>query len=220
MERDTPLWRHLFAFLVTIAAAYGVLRLSQSQPPVEPPKQPVMHIRMAEPLPPPPAAPQVPVKQIPAKSVAPVPKPKVVTAPAVNEPNPTLAAPLAAPAPTTATATPPAQVTVPGPPAVNASASLEAAYGAMLRTAVEAQKHYPTSKDAMIQQPRGAVSVWITVDRHGALVDAGIDQSHGSLLDRAALQSVHRASYPPFPADLYPGETRHRFVVSLNYTPQ
>jgi protein TonB len=219
MEQNIPSWRHLFAFLVTVAGMYGALRLSQIQPAPTPPPLPVMHIRMMEPPPPPPPPPQ---KPSPVRTVAPAPAPKAVRAPVKSEPNPTVAAPAAAPvaAAPAAPATPPAAVTSPAPPAPVTSASVEAAYVARLRSAVEAQKHYPTSKDAMLQQPRGTVSVWILLDRKGTLIDAGIDQSRGSLLNQAALQSVHRASYPAFPAEIYAGETQHRFVVSLDYAPQ
>lgn len=220
MERDTLSWRHLFALLITAASGYGAYLASQLPPEPPPPPPPrVIHIQIASPPPPNPVPP--PPKPVP-QPPQPTPTPQhVVRAPVVNQPNPTIAAPPAAPnvppAPPPSNPAPPAP---PSPPAPVATVNTEALYGARVNAAVEAQKHYPTGKDAMLQQPRGLVSVWLVINRQGTLVDAGIEKSVSGVLNPAALQSVHRANYPAFPADLYPGQAQHRFVVSLNYIPQ
>jgi protein TonB len=84
---------------------------------------------------------------------------------------------------------------------------------------LESIKHYPTSKEARLQRPRGSVTVWIVIDRSGGMKEAGIDESSGSLiLDGAALSTVRNASYPGFPASAFQGQATHRFTVQLNYS--
>ena len=75
-------------------------------------------------------------------------------------------------------------------------------------------------KDARLQQPSGIVTVWLVLNRSGELVDLGIENSAGSILDRAAKDSVKRASFPPFPASAWPNEQQHRFTAELNFHPQ
>jgi protein TonB len=217
MERDTLSWRHLLALLITAAGAYGAWRGVQVAPDIVPPPPKVMHVRIAAPPPSPPPPVPLPPQRPQAQ---PQPVPRIARAPVANEPDATIAAPRPSPV-TTPSAPSPSQPTAPSAlPAQDVSASLEALYAAHLRDAVETMKHYPTGKDAMLEQPRGTVAVWVMLNRQGAVVDAGIAESRGSILNQAALQSVHRAVYPPFPAELYRGQSEHRFVVSLNYTPQ
>ena len=219
MERDTLSWRHLFALVITVAFGYGAWRASQMPPEPPPePQRPVIHIHIAAPPPSPVPPPPKPVPQPPQ----PTPQ-HVARAPVVNQPNPTMAAPPASPNPAPPSPPPanPAPPAPPVPPAPAANVNAEALYGARLHAAIEAQKHYPTSKDAMLQQPRGTVVVAVTLDRSGKLVgDPEIVTSRGGILDQAAKQSVRRAGYPPMPPEIYPGQSQHTFNVALEYTPQ
>ncbi len=100
-----------------------------------------------------------------------------------------------------------------------ASASEDDAYSAQVRTYLDSIKHYPTSKEARLQHPRGVVEVWFVLDRSGGIKEAGVETSSGSLiLDGAALSLVRSASYPAFQPDAFKGQTTHRFTVHLNYT--
>jgi protein TonB len=100
-----------------------------------------------------------------------------------------------------------------------ASASEDDAYSAQVRAYLDSIKHYPTSKEARLQHPRGVVEVWFVLDRSGGMKEAGVETSSGSLiLDGAALSLVRSASYPAFQPDAFKGQTTHRFTVHLNYT--
>jgi protein TonB len=104
-------------------------------------------------------------------------------------------------------------------PAAPAAASQDDVYAAQVRAYLESIKHYPTSKEARLQRPRGTVDVWFILDRAGGVKEAGVEESSGSLiLDGAALTTVRGASYPAFPAEAFKGDATHRFTVHLNYT--
>jgi len=208
--------RHALAFFVTFVAAvmfwYGThLVLSEAD---KTPHTPVMHVSLARP--PAPPAP-TPPKVVP-KPPKPVVQKRVASrTPRENSPHGT--APPASNAPVSnkdASPTPPAP---PAPPAPSEDMSAQNTYFVAVRAAVEEQKRYPDSKDARLQQPSGTVIVWFTLDRTGQLLDSGIEQSAGSILDRAARDSVRRATFPPFPSGAWPGESQHRFSVDLKLHP-
>ena len=105
------------------------------------------------------------------------------------------------------------------PPAQPTTAADDDAYAARVRAYLESIKHYPTSKEARLQRPRGTVNVWVVVNRSGDMKEAGIEDSSGSMiLDGAALNTVRGASYPAFPPDAFKGQATHRFTVQLNYS--
>jgi protein TonB len=108
----------------------------------------------------------------------------------------------------------------PGPPAKppgRPAKDLEEAYAATVHQHLESIKRYPTDKDARVQQPKGTVTVRYVVARDGTLVSAVIEVSAGSILDRAALATIRRAHFPPFPAELWPGEATHEFRSELEF---
>jgi protein TonB len=207
-------WRHVLAFLVTIVAVWLIwsgTRLVLTEP-VHKPQPNLMHISLASPPAPvvPPKVTPKPPKPVASKTPSqrtPVETPSHTPGPPVVENAPVSAQASAPPAP----AAPPAQ-----PPD---SAAVNSSYAARVRAAIEAQKHYPMSKDARLEQPRGTVGVWVELTRDGTIVDAGIEESAGSILDRQALETVRRATYPPFPAGAYPGQSQQRFAASLNFIP-
>ncbi len=210
-------WRHAFALLVTFAAALTVwfgTRLILTEPP-RPPIVHLMHISLA----PPPAPPAPVVLPKPAPPKPAVVKQRVtrtqsVPTPTTNGPVVATSAPLSAETSQSSSPAPPSTA----PAAANVS--LQSTYINSVRAAVEEQKRYPMSKDARLQQPQGTVTVWFILNRDGSLVDSGIEVSAGNLLDRAALESVRRATFPPFPASVWPGEAQHRFQTELYYKPQ
>jgi protein TonB len=81
-------------------------------------------------------------------------------------------------------------------------------------------KRYPTGREVSLQRPRGTTRIWFTLNRDGSLVDADIETSSDSIyLDKQALKTVRGGSYPPFPAEAWPGESQHRFTVDLEFVP-
>ena len=205
-------WRHALAFFVTLTSAWLIwhgTRLVLTEPD-RLAHTPLMHVSLREP--PPPAPPKVQPKP---------PKP-IVQKPVASR-TPIETSPHAIGPPVTNTAPAAQQTAAPAPPAPQTppeNVSLESTYRASVNAAINEQKRYPMSKDARLQQPTGTVIVWFTLNRDGQLQDAGIEESAGSILDRAALESVRRASFPPFPQGVWPGETQLRFKADLYFHPQ
>jgi protein TonB len=105
-------------------------------------------------------------------------------------------------------------------PAQPVSASVESNYIAGLRATLNANKRYPTGREASLQRPSGKVKVWFVLMRNGALQDAGIDDSSNSIiLDNAALATVRRTTYSPWPDGSWPSENQHKFTVTLDFFP-
>jgi len=203
-------------------------------PPVPPPPPP-------PPVSPPPAQPPKPVLT-PSKPIPVLPSSPVMTAPT---PAPTVtatptAAVTAAPVsqPVSATPSEPAGVESPRPvqtapmapaqPVAEAakptpplsSVAIENGYVANVRALLNTNKRYPTGREASLQRPSGKAVVWFVLNRNGTLQEAGIEGSSNSiLLDNAALSTVRRTSYTPWPEGSWPGQTQHRFTVTLDFVP-
>lgn len=213
------------SILVLLALVIGTA-LHTTPTPKKTPEQPPMKISIAAPPeqapPPPPMVQMEPLQEVtPELSLQPLPKlsqkatpkpaPSSTAAPTVAAQETPSAASSAPPVPTTSA---PAQV----PAARPTSAGADDAYAAQIKAYLNSIKHYPTSKEARLQRPHGVVNVWIVIDRAGSMKEAGVEDSSGSLiLDGAALSTVRGASYPPIPADAFPGQATHRFTVQLNY---
>ena len=134
----------------------------------------------------------------PVKAESPRPQPTVVAAPIL--PPPTAEPFKPAPAPS--------------------SASMESSYVASVRAQLNANKRYPTGREASLQRPSGKAVVWFVLNRNGALNDAGIEDSSNSIiLDNAALSTVRRTSYALWPEGSWPGQSQHRFTVTLDFAP-
>ena len=176
-----------------------------------PEPQPVIEAPAPEPVaPPPPAKPQP----------KPQPKPKPVAKPKpATEPRPTVkSAPAnARPAAKKTPAAPAAPAATPAP-AVNAAA-LENGWIAALRRDLEAQKRYPTGRQASLERPEGEVEVWLEVDRSGRVLDSGVTtKARSMLLNRAATSSLQNMKQvKPFPADAFAGQRSKRFTATFNY---
>jgi len=105
-------------------------------------------------------------------------------------------------------------------PAVSAAsqAAVEDAYAAALRQNVDARTSVPDTAQYRLLRPSGASQVRFVLDRVGHPSDVGLAHSSGSgILDRQAVSIVASGRYPPFPETAYVGESRHVFIVTIEF---
>jgi protein TonB len=174
-----------------------------------PPKTPPPQVKQPEPKPKMLAMPNA------AITPAPIEPAREVTA-AAESPRPT---PTPTPAPSFPTATPvqEAPKMAVQPPI---SVSLENNYIVSVRATLNANKRYPTGREASLQRPSGKVKLWFVLARNGALQDAGIDESSNSIiLDNAALSTLRRTTYAPWPEGSWTSQSQHKFTVTLDFVP-
>lgn len=174
-----------------------------------PPKTPPPQVKQPEPKPKMLAMPNAPI------TPAPIEPAREVTA-AAESPRPT---PTPTPAPSFPTATPvqEAPKMAVQPPV---SVSLENNYIVSVRATLNANKRYPTGREASLQRPSGKVKLWFVLARNGALQDAGIDESSNSIiLDNAALSTLRRTTYAPWPEGSWASQSQHKFTVTLDFVP-
>ena len=174
-----------------------------------PPKTPPPQVKQPEPKPKMLAMPNAPI------TPAPIEPAREVTA-AAESPRPT---PTPTPAPSFPTATPvqEAPKMAVQPPV---SVSLENNYIVSVRATLNANKRYPTGREASLQRPSGKVKLWFVLTRNGALQDAGIDESSNSIiLDNAALSTLRRTTYAPWPEGSWASQSQHKFTVTLDFVP-
>ena len=174
-----------------------------------PPKTPPPQVKQPEPKPKMLAMPNAPI------TPAPIEPAREVTA-AAESPRPT---PTPTPAPSLPTATPvqEAPKMAVQPPV---SVSLENNYIVSVRATLNANKRYPTGREASLQRPSGKVKLWFVLTRNGALQDAGIDESSNSIiLDNAALSTLRRTTYAPWPEGSWASQSQHKFTVTLDFVP-
>ncbi len=178
-----------------------------------PPKTPPPQVKQPEPKPKMLAMPNAPI------TPAPIEPAREVTAAAESPrpiPTPT---PTPTPAPSLPTATPvqEAPKVAVQPPV---SVSLENNYIVSVRATLNANKRYPTGREASLQRPSGKVKLWFVLARNGALQDAGIDESSNSIiLDNAALSTLRRTTYAPWPEGTWASQSQHKFTVTLDFVP-
>lgn len=109
---------------------------------------------------------------------------------------------------------------VPTQPAPSNTAEIEALYATKIKGYLNSVKRYPTGREASISHPSGKAKVRFILRRNGELMVAEIESSSGSmLLDSAALSTVRRASYTPFPEESWAGQSQHQFSVELDFVP-
>jgi len=147
----------------------------------------------------------------------PPPKPQPPRAPVVAPPRPQ--APAVAPAaPAPPRPAPPSPA--PAAPAPPPSAAIEGSYVTSLRGYYQRITKYPTSKEARLLKPAGAVVVRFTLTRSGEVKDVVVDRSSGNqILDRAALATVKSGSPPQFPEQAWTSASEHVFTVTLEFDP-
>ena len=173
------------------------------------PPKPAPQVPKPEPQPKMQAVPYVPM------TPAPIEPARQVTA-AVESPRPI---PTPTPAPSLPTATPvqEAPKMAAQPPI---SVSLENNYIVSVRATLNANKRYPTGREASLQRPSGKVKLWFVLARNGTLQDAGIDESSNSIiLDNAALSTLRRTTYAPWPEGSWASQSQHKFTVTLDFVP-
>ena len=174
-----------------------------------PPKTPPPQVKQPEPKPKMLALPNVPMTPAPTEPV------REVTA-AAESPRP-ITAPTPAPSLPTATPVQEAPKIAAQPPI---SVSLENNYIVSVRATLNANKRYPTGREASLQRPSGKVKLWFVLTRNGALQDAGIDESSNSIiLDNAALSTLRRTTYAPWPEGSWASQSQHKFTVTLDFVP-
>jgi periplasmic protein TonB len=176
-----------------------------------PPKTPPPQVKQPEPKPKMLAMPNAPI------TPAPIEPAREVTA-AAESPRPT-PTPTHTPAPSLPTATPvqEAPKMAVQPPV---SVSLENNYIVSVRATLNANKRYPTGREASLQRPSGKVKLWFVLARNGALQDAGIEESSNSIiLDNAALSTLRRTTYAPWPEGSWASQSQHKFTVTLDFVP-
>ncbi|MCX7242103.1 MAG: energy transducer TonB [Burkholderiales bacterium] len=175
-----------------------------------------------------PPLPPIPLPPPPKEVRPPQPNAPRVETPLPFVPVPEVAAQTQSAPPTMAAnpAPPPAPpVIAPAPAPVVESrmahiASLEGEYILKVRTMLHSTKRYPTGRQASQQRPQGKVKLWFTLSRHGVLLDVGVlESSNSNLLDDAAIATVRRGSYEPFPPDTWTGEELHKFSAEIAFTP-
>lgn len=100
------------------------------------------------------------------------------------------------------------------------TAAVENNYIVSVRATLNANKRYPTGREASLQRPAGKVKVWFILLRNGSLQEAGIDESSNSIiLDNAALSTVRRTNYAAWPENSWPNQSTHKFTVTLDFVP-
>lgn len=223
--------RHVLSALASTCLVAGVFSIAQSiKGPAELVAQEVMELTttLIEPLL------QQPAPQPP--EIRPEPKPKSVLPTPVAVPTPLQdfkqevtpptetarsipAQPqiMAAVAPVSQVVTePPKQVMQQAAPTLN----LENNYIASVRNTLNANKRYPTGREASLQRPSGKVKIGFVLLRNGSLVEASVEESSNSIiLDNAALTTVRRTTYSPWPDGSWPSQSQHKFTVSLDFMP-
>ena len=178
-----------------------------------PPKTPPPQVKQPEPKPKMLALPNVPMTPAPLE-----PAREVTAAAESPRPIPT-PTPTPTPAPSLPTATP-VQEAPKMAPQPTISVSLENNDIVSVRATLNANKRYPTGREASLQRPSGKVKLWFVLARNGALQDAGIDESSNSIiLDNAALSTLRRTTYAPWPEGSWASQSQHKFTVTLDFVP-
>lgn len=198
------------ALLLTVLLGATVLMVLYALPPQLPrlahDREVALTLEAAPPVPP---APLVPSPQPPQKRHLTAlrreqtPDPPPVAA----DPAPADITPLAA----IAAAEPPA-------PSGRAHPDLDARYAAELRADIDGRASPPDTAQYRLHHPFGETRVRFVVLRSGAPEGAAIERSSGSaLLDEQAIRIVASGHYPPMPAEAFIGESRHVFVVTIEF---
>jgi periplasmic protein TonB len=106
----------------------------------------------------------------------------------------------------------------PAAPNRPAAGTIEAQYAATLRTNIDARTVVPDSVEYRLRRPKGETRVNFTLDREGSVLEARVAHTSGSdILDRQAVGIIKAGRYPPFPQAAFLGESRHSFLVTLEF---
>jgi TonB family protein len=109
----------------------------------------------------------------------------------------------------------------PPAPAGSAHPDLDARYAAELRADIDRRTAPPDTAQYHLHHPFGEARVRFVVLRSGASEDAVVERSSGStILDEQALRIVSSGHYPAMPTNVFVTESRHVFVVTIEFRPQ
>lgn len=104
------------------------------------------------------------------------------------------------------------------PPASVPSGTIEAQYAATLRSNIDSRTAVPASAEYRLLKPHGEVRVNFILDRSGTMISSELVRGSGSsLLDHHALEILRNGRYPPFPETAFQGESRHSFLITLEF---
>jgi periplasmic protein TonB len=104
------------------------------------------------------------------------------------------------------------------PPVRMLSGTLEAQYAATLRSNIDSRTAVPATVEYRLLKPRGEVRVNFVLDRSGMMLSSELVRGSGSgLLDNHAMEIVRSGRYPPFPEAAFQGESRHSFLITLEF---
>jgi protein TonB len=206
---------HSIAAVLTATMMVGLF-FTDSLEREQPREHPAMVLTLEE-------APPAPAPPAPAAPAPTPPKPEPVRKPQLEHHQHVLAQAPEQPPPDRATSDEGAvsvapAAAAPPPPAGGDRVSLEAEYAAALRRIVDAHTSVPESPEYRLVRPRGESAVSFRIDRLGKVEAVTLARSSGSrMLDERALEIVSSARYPPFPAAAFPGESRHDFLVTIEF---
>lgn len=152
------------------------------------------------------------------KKVQPKPKPKARPQP-IKAPEETKAPAPAESASVTSTAkgNPQPSVANPGQNEINTPTNQQANWSSLLLQRLERYKRYPAQ--AVRQQARGVVSINVTLDRAGQVLNVTLAKSSGfPSLDREALALPARATpLPPLPDDMAQGKSQITVMLPIRF---
>jgi protein TonB len=206
------------ALMFTVAVIGATVLEERNDPHEAAMNNPAIQIELApEPAPAPPRVPDPPAPQPPK------PRPVVKKEPVHREAAPVSLPLMAETSETPAvndTATPPQDSgsEAPAVPDRAAAGTIEAQYAATLRTNIDARTVVPDSIEYRLRRPKGETRVNFILDRTGSVLAASVAHSSGSeVLDHQAVRIVKAGLYPPFPQTAFRGESRHSFLVTLEF---
>jgi protein TonB len=202
----------------TIAAIAATVVREENAPHETAMNNPAIQLELApEPAPPAPKMPDPPLPQPPKP--LPVHKKEPAHQEAAPASLPLMAETAETPALSDPAASPQeAEAQAPAAPARAAAGTIEAQYAATLRTNIDARTVVPDSVEYRLRRPRGETRVSFILDREGSVLEAKIVHTSGwDILDRQAVGIVKAGRYPPFPTTAFQGESRHSFLVTLEF---
>jgi periplasmic protein TonB len=206
------------ALLFTVAVMAAMVLEERNDPHEAAMKNPAILVELApDPAPPAPRVPDPPAPQPPKPR--PVRKKEPAQPEVASESLPLMAETAETPAVNDLSA--PSQDSEPEAPAAPdqaAAGTIEAQYAATLRTNIDARTVVPDSIEYRLRRPKGETRVKFTLDRGGSVLAAGVARTSGSdILDHQAVRIVKAGIYPPFPQAAFRGESRHSFLVTLEF---
>ncbi len=214
-SRTTERTTNTFAFLVTVAAVWGMAH-QQPLPPPPPPTPPVEEVAVTLMAPPPEPTPPAPVQE--------APPPPVTTAPTVPllppKPKKQKPKPPTPPKPVVQQVQQPVPVKQPPAPvqARPVVSSIEPQFIGVLHSYFKSITKYPKDRKARLQKMQGSAKIQFTMNRSGAISDVSVISSAGSpILDQQAISTVTNGNPPPIPANAWPGQAAHVFLVTIEF---